>query len=270
MTDIALVAADWLTLREAADARSRSRRLALAAARLVREPVVVHDLGSGTGSMMRWLAPLLPGRQTWVLHEADDDLLRQAARAPGFDAAGRPVRVETSVGRIDGLHVGSLAGASLVVGSALLDVLTRDEVETIAAVCVAAGAPTLLSLTVTGRVRLIPDDPGDRVFEAAFVDHQHRAIEDRTPLGPDAVAVAVASFRSRGWITRVAGSSWQLRSADSALTSEWLESWVGAAVDQRPALREWADEYLQTRRRQLAAGELRVAVHHADLLAFPP
>ena len=34
-------------------------------------PIVVHDLGSGTGSMMRWLAPLLPGPQTWVLHDIE-------------------------------------------------------------------------------------------------------------------------------------------------------------------------------------------------------
>ncbi|MEB0303591.1 hypothetical protein QN348_22145, partial [Mucilaginibacter sp. 5C4] len=69
MTGIPLVSPDWLALREPEDAAARSRDLALtAAAKIPDGPVIVHDLGSGTGSMMRWLAPLLPGPQTWILH----------------------------------------------------------------------------------------------------------------------------------------------------------------------------------------------------------
>ncbi|NUT57736.1 MAG: SAM-dependent methyltransferase, partial [Agromyces sp.] len=68
MSEIIAVSSDWLAVREAEDSRARSRELALAASgRLLSGPVVVHDLGSGTGSMMRWLAPLLPGPQAWVL-----------------------------------------------------------------------------------------------------------------------------------------------------------------------------------------------------------
>ena len=269
MTDVILVSADWLTLRQDADARSRSRRLARAAARIVGEPLVVHDLGSGTGSMMRWLAPFLPGPQTWVLHDWNSDLLRQAASAPGLDSDGRPVRIVSSVEHIEHVKPEHLAGASLVTASALLDVLTRDEVEAMVAACVTTGAPTLLSLSVTGRVRLSPDDPGDRVFEAAFNDHQRRTADGRTLLGPDAVAFAIAAFRRAGWTTRVAGSSWRLGARDRPLAEEWLGGWVDAAVAQRPSLREWADEYLETRRRQMLERELRVAVHHADLLASP-
>ena len=45
-----------------------------------RPPLLVHDLGSGTGSMVRWLAPRLPGPQHWVLHDRDPDLLAAAPR----------------------------------------------------------------------------------------------------------------------------------------------------------------------------------------------
>lgn len=269
MTDVILTSAEWLTLREDADARSRSRRLARVAARLVHEPVVVHDLGSGTGSMMRWLAPFLPGPQTWVLHDWNADLLERAASAPAVDASGELVRIETSVEHAEHLRPDDLAGASLVTASALLDVLTRDEVDAVVDACVAAGAPTFLSLSVIGRVRLEPADPGDRVFQETFNDHQRRIAEDRQLLGPDAVTVAAEAFRRAGWTVRVAGSSWRLGSADRALTSEWLEGWVAAAIEQRPALLEWGDEYLLRRMRQLSRGHLRVAVHHADLLAHP-
>ncbi|WP_345800393.1 SAM-dependent methyltransferase [Microbacterium sp. AZCO] len=269
MTDVILVSAEWLTLREAADARSRSRRLARAAARFVSEPVVVHDLGSGTGSMMRWLAPYLPGPQTWVLHDWNPDLLERAAAESAMDAAGEPVSVETSVEHVEHLSSDDIGGASLVTASALLDVLTRDEVQAIVEACVAAGAPALLSLSVIGRVRLEPADPGDRVFQEAFNDHQRRTAEDRALLGPDAVTFAADAFRRAGWVVRVAGTAWRLGSSDAALTAEWLEGWVSAAVEQRPALLEWGHEYFHTRMRQLARGELRVVVHHADLFARP-
>ncbi len=269
MTDVILVSTDWLALREDADGRSRSRRLARAAGRRLEEPLVVHDLGSGTGSMMRWLAPLLPGRQTWVLHDWNADLLEAAASRPGIDGRGDPVQVTTSVEHFEHLRPDHLAGASLVTASALLDVLTQDEVEAIVAACVAAGAPAFMSLSVIGRVRIEPADPGDRVFQAAFNDHQRRVEDGRRLLGPDAVASAVDAFQRAGWSTRVAGSGWRLGAADRALAAEWLEGWVGAAVQQRPALAEWGEEYLVTRRRQLAAGQLHAVIHHADLLAFP-
>jgi hypothetical protein len=270
MTDVILVSTDWLALREQADGRSRSRRLARAAGRRVHAPLVVHDLGSGTGSMMRWLAPLLPGPQTWVLHDWNGELLETAASVPAFDARGERAQVTTSVEHFEHLRPDHLAGASLVTASALLDVLTRDEVDAIVAACVAAGAPTFLSLTVNGRVRIEPADPGDRVFEAAFNDHQRRVEDGRRLLGPGAVSAAVEAFQKAGWTTRVAGAGWRLGAADRALAEEWLDGWVGAAVEQRPALAEWGEEYLMNRRRQLAAGVLRAVIHHADLLAFPP
>ena len=269
MTDVILVSAEWLTLRERTDARSRSRRLAEAAARLVDGPLIVHDLGSGTGSMMRWLAPFLPGPQTWVLHDWNRDLLARAAASRGVDAEGAAVDVETSVEHVEHLCPEDLAGASLVTASALLDVLTREELDAVVEACVAAGASALFSLSVVGRVRLEPADPGDHVFQEAFNDHQRRLADGRQLLGPDAAATAAESFRRAGWSVRLADSPWRLGSADPALTAGWLEGWVAAAIEQRPALLEWGDEYILRRMRQLARDELRVVIHHADLLASP-
>ena len=76
---------DWLALREPADAEARSTELVDdPAAHLPTDGLVVHDLGCGTGSMARWLAPRLVGPQRWVLHDRDAELLarRGHARAP--------------------------------------------------------------------------------------------------------------------------------------------------------------------------------------------
>ena len=270
MSEVIPVSVEWLTLREQADARSRSTELAAAAAALLGSgPIVVHDLGSGTGSMMRWLAPVLPGPQTWVLHDWNASLLETAVADAGQDAAGRDVEVRTSVTHAEGMRRRDLAGASLITGSALLDVLTRHEIATIVRACVATGAPTLFSLSVNGIVRLDPEDARDRVLADAFNAHQRRATGRRRLLGPDGVSTAAELFHAAGWSVRIAESPWRLDASDETLIEEWLDGWIAAAVEERPAVGEWAAEYAIERIAQLAAGALRVAVDHRDLLAWP-
>src|SRR5687768_9445618 len=167
------VSPEWLLLREPADAAARSAELAERLGRHLPAVgrLVIHDLGGGSGAMGRWLSPRLPGPQHWVVHDRDPDLLELAA--PSF---------ETRRSDITRLTPGDLAGASLVTASALLDLLTRDELDRMLAAC--AGLPMLLALTVVGRVSLTPADPLDPLVASAFNDHQRR--DGR--LGPDAVA----------------------------------------------------------------------------------
>jgi hypothetical protein len=270
MSVVVPVAADWLSLRETADGRARSAALADAAVRGIRRhPVVVHDLGGGTGSMARWLAPRIAAPQTWVLHDWNAELLETATAAELVGGDGRAVALRARVGDLARLDAAALAGASLVTASALLDVLTGPELTAVVDACVGAGAPALFSLSVTGRVDLRPVDPADRVIEQAFNDHQRRTAHGRTLLGPDAGAAAARLFADRGWRVRTAQTPWRLGAGDERLVREWLDGWLDAAVEQRPALREWADELRRRRGVQLADGSLRVTVRHLDLLAGP-
>ncbi|MGW7529436.1 class I SAM-dependent methyltransferase [Streptomyces sp. NPDC054783] len=265
-------APEWLRLREGADAAARAQDLLDALRiRLANVPghtgaVAVHDLGCGTGSMSRWLAPRLDGPQHWVLHDRDPYLLHFAAvDSPRSAADGSGVTVETRRGDVARLTPDALAGASLVTASALLDVLTREEVVTLVDACAGAGCPALLTLSVAGRVELTPADPLDAEIAEAFNAHQRRG----GLLGPDAVTVAYEAFAARGAAVRVRPSPWRLGPEESALTEQWLRGWVGAAVEQRPELRDRAERYLRDRLAACAAGELRVVVHHTDLLALP-
>ena len=67
------VSSQWLDLREPADAAARSRDLVEHVRRQLPAAgrLVIHDLACGSGSMGRWLAPLLPGPQLWVMHDRD-------------------------------------------------------------------------------------------------------------------------------------------------------------------------------------------------------
>jgi hypothetical protein len=271
VTGVLEVSSDWLALREPEDARARSRALAEAAAALLPHgAVTVHDLGSGTGSMARWLAPLLPGPQTWVLHDWNVGLTEQAAAA-GIprDRGGAAVTLRASVEPLERLAAADLAGASLVTASALLDVLTAAEAHAIVDSCVATRAPALFSLTVTGDVALLPRDARDRRVASAFNAHQRREVDGRRLLGPYAARIVEGLFRLSGWNVRRTLTSWRLSDGGPRLLSEWFEGWLDAAEEQDPGLRDDAAGYRELRRAQARRGELSAVVYHLDLLAWP-
>ncbi|RRO16670.1 class I SAM-dependent methyltransferase [Saccharopolyspora rhizosphaerae] len=243
-------APEWLALREPADADARAADL-LGPLRAVLPDtrLVVLDLGCGTGSMRRWLSARLDQPQHWILQDRDPQLLELAA-STGEGS------VELRDGELAALRREDLAGVSLVTASALLDVLTADEVDGLVTACVEAGCPALLTLTVTGRVELDPPGPWDERFEAAFNQHQRRHL-----LGPGAVPFTLDAFRRRGARVLTRPSPWRLD--PGPLAAEWLRGWVGAACEQVPDLTASAPDYLRR------ADDLRVVVHHADVLAIP-
>jgi hypothetical protein len=260
----------WLGLREPADAAGRAPDLVDPVRRHLagNGRAVIHDLGSGTGSMGRWLAPRLPGPQHWIMYDRDPDLL-ECARTEMVERAadGSPVTVETRLRDITRLTRDDLGGAALITASALLDMLTVDEVQGVVGACADAGCPALLTLSVTGRVGLTPADPLDAKLAAAFNAHQRRTTGGRQLLGPDAVDAAAGAFRRRGVTVTTRPSPWRLGADRAALTAEWMRGWVAAATEQEPDLAGPAAAYLDSRLAAAAVGDLDVVVQHTDLLA---
>jgi hypothetical protein len=266
------VTPEWLVLREPADAAARSVELV---ERLVRHlpptgPLVIHDLGGGSGAMGRWLAPRLRGPQHWVVHDRDPvGLERAIADPPGPAADGAAVTVEPRRSDVTALAPGDLAGADLIAASALLDMLTAEELTAMLGACTGIGCPILLALTVVGRVALTPADPLDARMDAAFNAHQRRTTTAGRLLGPDAVAAAVEELRGAGAEVVVRPSPWRLDATYADLITEWLRGWVAAACEQEPALAAAAGAYRDRRLARAVAGELAVTVDHADLLVLP-
>jgi trans-aconitate methyltransferase len=272
-SEVVRVSSDWLALREPADAAARARDLV---DRLARElPAAhrgpIHDLGAGSGSLGRWLAPLLPGRQHWVLHDRDADLLKVAAgHPPGPAADGAEVTVEARRSDITALDPGELTAATLVTASALLDMLTEHELAELVKVCAGPGCPVLITLSVVGDVLMTPAEPLDRRVAAAFNAHQRRETERGRLLGPDAARRAADQFGRLGAEVLVRPSPWRLGAAHPGLTAEWLTGWVRAAREQDPQLAAELDDYAQRRLAEANGGRLSVIVDHADLLVLPP
>lgn len=275
-------APEWLALREDADAAARAVELLEPLRACLQDgPLVIRDLGCGTGANLRWLAHRLPGPQRWILHDHDVELLARAAAGTVSAADGTPVTTRVDHSDLTRLRAADLAGTSLVTASALLDLLSQEDVESIIDACVTGGCPALFTLSVVGRVELAPADPLDAAIRDAFNDHQRRAVAGVSPpttpsprapvrgrlLGPDAPDVAASAFRRRGWAVLSRPSRWRLGAGQAALTARWLREWCAAAVEQRPDLAADVEEYLPRRLRACASGQLRVTVHHVDLLA---
>ena len=258
------IGAEWLALREPADARARN----LAAGALLPPlfdhlgpgPAPLHavDLGAGTGANGRWLSARLPRPQRWTLVDHDVDLLCDAGLPHGRAVVAGVEELESvlaAAGEVD-----------LVTCAALLDLLRPHELAAVIEALVAAGTAALFSLTVTGAVSIDPPDADDAPLAAAFDAHQRR--DGR--LGPHAAPHAVALLRAAGWAVTEAETPWRLGHGDERLIAAWLDGRLDAAVESEPGLARRGAAWRARRLSRLDAGLLRATVGHVDLLALPP
>ncbi len=262
------VTPSWLALREAVDAAARATDLVEEIRRGLpaRRPLVIHDLASGTGATLRWLAPQLPGPQHWVNYDVDADLLAELQNGPAVAAAdGSTVTTEVRCRDVTQLDGTDLDDATLVTSSALLDLLSADQLRRLARRCNAAQCPVLFTLSVTGVVDIAPSHPVDELVAAAFNDHQRRVVAGRRLLGPDAAAAAVRLFADAGRDVVTRPSLWRLDATSRRLAREWLRGRLDAAFEQDGGLARRAGGYAEERLDAAAAGRLRVVVEHTDL-----
>lgn len=263
--------ARWLALREHADhaARRRSARLTTRLRHEITSRATTHltvvDLGAGTGSNLRFVAPRLREAQAWILCDHDAGLLAHALRRP------RPANVSASARLVDldALAQVPIAGATLVTASALLDLVGDAWLGRLVSACAGARAAVLFALDVDGRVRLAPIDRADRRV-ARDVDRDTRRDKGLGPaLGTRAGARAAALLGAAGYEVWRSRSDWRLGVAQRALIDAWLRGRAAAASAAAPRRARQHAAWLARRQAALARGRLRVCVGHVDLAAWP-
>ncbi|MDX1494677.1 MAG: class I SAM-dependent methyltransferase [Longimicrobiales bacterium] len=261
--------AGWLALREEADHRARSRSLVHRLRQEGRQRgwSRLVDLGSGTGSNLRYIAARVPWARRWLLLDHDPVLLDEVT-AP-FEG----VEIETVVGTLDAAGLDAVDGADVVTASALLDLVSDAWLERLRDRCAETGAGAYFALSYDGTVRW--DDPGadrslDDLVRDAVNRHQRRDKGMGPALGPDAGDRAAEIFREAGYAVRVEASPWILHGGpDRGLITELVDGWVEAALEVLPEdatrLRGWRDAKLEAVRQ----GRAGVEVGHVDVLAIP-
>ncbi|MEE3170337.1 MAG: glycosyltransferase [Pseudomonadota bacterium] len=276
----------WLSAREPADHRARSRELTAAlnqwlADRYERQtgaqarPCRIVDIGTGRGSNVVYLAPALQVPQAWLAVDQDLALLREAReRARGLDVPFETAPVQLTPENIEQMLPRETA---LVTASALIDLVSRPWLAALGRAVANRNAAVLIVLSYAGRFELSPEHPDDALLRDLVNRHQHGDKGTGAALGPDASDVLATLMAEAGYTVQTAESSWVLggparpgESSDTALIRMLMQGWVEAATEQSPESRPQLERWLSAREALLAGGALQIVVHHTDLLAVPP
>jgi hypothetical protein len=258
----------WLALREAADAAARSRTLTEAAVGRLRPrtPVRAVDLGTGTGSNVRYLAAFLGPGQEWLVVDRDESVLAGFRTPPGVHVERRREDLDAAVN-----DRSIFAGRCLVTASALLDLVSARWVESLAQRCAEEKAVALFALTYDGRSSCEPVEHGDDEVRRLLNRHQQRRLTATGyAAGPDAVDAAAAAFGAVGYEVRRERSDWRIGTDSAAMQRELFDVWAAAARETAPDRTAAIDAWLASRLEHLRAGRSTVAVGHEDLGAWPP
>lgn len=273
--------ADWLSLREPVDHRSINPQLR---ARFVqhfadRNAAAVADLGSGSGSSLRALAPYLPQRQTWYLADHDPALLAHArealsAWAEKTESCDGRLLLEKAGKRVDVCFVQADLGesvpaalldeADVVTSSAFFDLVSGDWIARFAASLAARRLPLYAMLTYDGIEIWQPPHRCDAAMLAAFHADQHRDKGFGPAAGPDAVPALESALFAHTYDVMRGDSPWLLDSADSALIAALAE---GSATAIAASGKAPAPDIASWRLARVHA--LGCTIGHADILALP-
>ena len=270
--------ADWLTLREPVDHRSRAVALLapLCDAWRAHGWSRVLDLGSGTGSNVRYLTTRLPAGQEWVLVDHDPDHLATLGRA-AIPPSVRSLRVVPGDLAHEGLA--AIPHADLVTASALLDIVSADWLGRMVGTCADAGCAGHFALTYdgvirwsTGRESGVPgvEDPDDAWVREAVNVHQTGDKGLGPALGPAAGELVAQLFQRAGYRTWLLPSPWHLDATDAPLVHRLIDGWRTAVAEVRPGDRRRVHDWAARRHALVADGRLTLMVGHRDLLALPP
>lgn len=188
--------------------------------------------------------------------------------SPDFTVADLAVGFETG-DALDALE--SAAGVDAVIAQAFADLVALSDLVSAVESALRPGGVAYLPITFDGGTIFQPDHSADDVVESAY----HAAIDDRPGRDARAGRHLIDLFRRRdGDLLAVESSDWIVRPrgdgypADERYFLDRLLGFVADAVGGRDV--EGFDDWLATRRDQLAAAELTYVAHQYDLLYLAP
>jgi SAM-dependent methyltransferase len=302
--------ADWLALREPFDHAARSLHLARRLAERLPARPRLMDLGAGTGSMFRFLAPIIGRGQDWTLVDADAALLDDAfgrtaawARRQHFAATsdGDALLVSTPRGlwRMRALHSElqwggwrplplppSRKGRGRAPNAPAAP--TAPAVPTASAVPTALAGSDIDAVVCSALLDLVSARYLERLFEelavpflaCLTVDGRDAWLPHHPSDAPVRAAVRRDQRRDKGFgpALGTAAPAFALRSlaARGFVTASAPSDWriPRMALRMQRALIEGRGlrdgTWQEARLRQAMRGRLAITIGHRDILAFPP
>jgi SAM-dependent methyltransferase len=261
---------DWLRLREPADHRARDHGLMQQLARHVagHERLRLVDLGCGTGSNLRAVAPKLRAPQSWRLIDYDPALLSAAREEIAGWQSERPaadldIAYDTADLNRD-LETVLAADCDIVTASALFDLVSERWLERFAALLARRRPAFYTVLIFDGLMRWQPAHPADAAIGAAFCAHQQTDKGFGAAAGPDAGRILVERLSEAGYRVTTAPSPWRLGRSDQALITATAMGIADAAAETGRVAEADLASWRATREVVEAC-----EIGHLDLLALP-
>jgi hypothetical protein len=275
---------DWLSLREGADHRSRNPFLQDQVLRYLQEisslkndPSHIVDLGSGTGSNLRALAPLIHHNQKWTLIDYDSLLLKAAREKICLWAdsiidndATRPVTLVKNNYEItvqflpkdlaSDLQSELFESADLITAAAFFDLVALDW---LVQFCKVLKTSLYTVLTYNGKETWLPSDPRDTEILEAFHHHQGSDKGFGNALGPLASKTMEQLLKKEGFYVETGSSPWALNQNDASLIQELAVGTAKAAAETHLVSDEIAKRWGEQR-----AQSQQCEIGHDDLFAI--
>ena len=273
--------AEWLALREPADQRSRapqfSFKIAARLANLIHAHIV--DLGCGTGSNLRALAPVLSNEQYWRLVDHDPNLLAQARILLKEWADYAEVKADEFILYYDdkiihvhfeshdlrqGLQPLLNQRVDLVTSSALFDLMSADWIKTMAAELAQRNILFHTALSYDGRIQWFPPHRFDEDIQTSFNQHQKSDKGFGLACGPDSTQTLCTCFSAHGYQCEIADSPWIITRNEEADLLDQLGNGIAEAAAHTLddiQINDWM---------AALAGRRSVLIGHQDMIAYPP
>jgi hypothetical protein len=286
---------EWLALREPVDHRSRNSRLLASVTAYLKHiessrPGAIHivDLGCGSGSNLRALAPVFNDVQTWTLVDSDPKLLDAAhtsllkwcddstfiqddVHASGHRSFVKNLILIKNKKRINvnfhcadlskEVHLPIMASADLVTAAAFFDLTSEDWLQKF---CASLCEPLYATLSYNGSESWQPEGPSDQSVLQAFHLHQTTDKGFGAAAGPNAANLLIKFLAERSYRVLTADSPWVMDELDRPLI-EQLALGTAAAVKETALLPiETVDQWIQSKRQAV-----RCVVGHTDVFACP-
>jgi hypothetical protein len=252
--------AEWLSLREPADAMARSDALARYVARAAGHRGGFLDLGGGTGANVRYLWSRFPSPQHWTLVESDRALLARVPEGVTTVCADLNQIVDDN---------SLFRGCRLVTASALLDLVSDAWLHRLVGQCQSAAVAVLFALSYDGRIVCTPAEPEDEDVRRLVNAHQRTDKGFGPALGPDAGTRAVELLSAARYELRHERTDWMLDGEFPQLQRQLIDGWAQAASELAPhdaaALAGWRDRRIA----HVNAGRSRIVVGHLDVAGIP-
>lgn len=260
--------ASWLRLREPYDHAARDNaELAFLAPSLGKD-VRIFDLGSGSGSNLRYLARRLGARQSWTLIDKDPRLLTIARKYQDDDQCVSQLTMER-VDLAQDLNALTFETADLVTGSAFMDLVSEAWLK--AFVSKVSATPVhgvLFALNVDGRVRWGSEDPFDDVVASLFERHMRNDKGFGPALGYEGWRRLSDILADAGFDVRTYDCPWRLGPEDREIQGALLDGYVGAAVETAPELEAEIGSWRDRRSGMIERGQSALMVGHRDVCAI--